>query len=497
LFSFYFIKKAVCFETFDRLFLYKFKPFFSKSNHFCRGKAPFIFNQGRFIADCLPSLQTSITKVLNPARLDALAREHGFLQRKSKFKPEEFIDLLAFSEFDHSQLSLQDCCNDLALQHGKSLSKVGLHKRFNKQGLDFVKAVLAAQIASKLDFGDSNSWQPFNSVKIADSCKFSMPKAYMDAYPGFGGGRGESALMNIQYTLDLKCGSWESLEFTKATQNDQGYSKKTLDQIHKGDLLIRDLGYVTREYLSKVVQQKAFFINRLPPRWKPVETRTGKIIDWPSLYLRMQTGKISQFETIVTIGTGKDAFDCRLIAAPVPEQVWAERIRKAQKHAESKGVAVSDEYKERCRFSIFITNTTIEIISTADVVQLYRLRWQIELIFKTWKSLIGIHKVKVVNIQRLECQLVARFIWILLNWAVFRCIDSFIKTTTPGYSCSIWKFFKHARNYSQALRKAVTGQINFSDWYKLFIGPTIKNLLIEPKKGKKPAFAIVYDAFNP
>ncbi len=404
--------------------------------------------------------------------------------------------MLVFSGFDHSQLSLQDCCNDLAQQHGKSLSKVGLHKRF-KQGLGFVKAVLAAQIASKLDFGDGNDWQAFNSVKIADSCKFSMPKAYMDAYPGFGGGRGESALMNIQYSFDLKCGSWENLELTKATQNDQGHSKKTLDRINKGDLLIRDLGYVTQEYLSKVVQQKAFFINRLPPRWKPVETHTGKIIDWSSLYLRMRNGKISQFETTVTIGTGKDAFNCRLIAVPVPVQVWEERIRKVHKHAESKGVAVSDEYKERCRFSIFITNTTDDVISTADVVQLYRLRWQIELIFKTWKSLLGIHKVKTVNIQRFECQLIARFIWILLNWTMFRCLDTFIKTASPGHACSIWKFFKQAREYCRALRNVMTGKMNFSNYLKLFICPIIRNLLIEPKKGKKAAFAIIYDVFNP
>jgi len=426
-----------------------------------------------------------------------LARQSGFLRRKSKLKPEEFIDTLMFSGLDQSELSLQECCNDLAQQYRKSLSKVALHKRFDKPALVLLKAVLAEQIASKLHFEHGSNWQPFNSVKIADSCKFTMPKEYMDAYPGFGGSRGKSALMNIQYSFDLKNGSWENLEFTKATQNDKSHSKKTLDQIGKGDLLIRDLGYVTREYLTKVVQEEAFFLNRLPPQWKPVETLTGKAIDWPALYLRMQAGKIGRFETTVMIGTGKDAFNCRLIAVPVPDQVWAERIRKAQKHAKSKGVALSDQYKERCRFSVFITNTTGETIRTADIAQLYRLRWQIELIFKTWKSLMDIHKVKVVKKDRLECQLVAKFIWILLNWKIFRCIDSFIQTGSPGYACSIWKFFKQARQYSYALRKVLTGDMSFRDWCQLFICPIVKNLLIEPKKGKKPAFAIVYDIFNP
>ncbi|WP_262497475.1 IS4 family transposase [Mucilaginibacter gotjawali] len=438
-----------------------------------------------------------MTAAFDAGKLSALARQSGFLQRKSKLKPEEFVDTLMFSGFNHNQLSLQECCNDLAQQHGKSLSKVALHKRFNSRSQDFLKSVLAAQIASKLNLDQANCWQSFGRVLIADSSKFSLPEQYMEDYPGFGGCRGGSALMNIQYAFDLKHGDWENLEFTKATQNDQSHSKKTLQHICKGDLLIRDQGYITQQYLSKVVQEHAFFLNRMPPKWKPVEINTNKVIDWAALYLQMERGKDSHFETMVTIGAGKDAFCCRLIAIVIPEQIWTERIRKAQKQAKSYGFALSDDYKERCRFSVFITNVGAEKLKAIDVVQLYRLRWQIELVFKTWKSLLGIHQVKAVKKERLECQLIARFIWILINWKIFQCIDSFIKSNSPGYACSIWKFFKQARQYSYALRKVLAGNMNLSDWCELFVYPIIKNLLVEHKKGKKPAYAIVHDIFNP
>lgn len=440
-------------------------------------------------------LQTSINSVLDPDKLSALARQSGFLKRRSKLKPEEFIDTLVFNSFDHSQLSLQECCNDIAQQHQKSFSKVALHKRFNERSLEFVKLVLAEQIAAKLDVKPQDCWQPFNRVVIFDSSKFSLAEQYKSDYPGYG--NFAPALMNIQYSFDLKNGSWESLELTKATQNDQSHSKKTLHQLHKGDLHIRDLGYVTHEYLATVVNKQAFFLNRLHPQWKPVQSSNGKVIDWAGLYQKMQYSKESHFETRVTIKTDKAIFNCRLVAVTVPEQVWAERIRKAQARAKSMGVVLSDTYKARCRFSIFITNVAGETLKAADVIQLYRLRWQIELVFKTWKSLLGVHKVKAVKKDRLECQLLARFIWILMNWKIFRCIDAFIQTHTPECACSAWKFFKQARQYSYALRKVFNHKLNLDDWLEIFIYPIIKTLLIEPKKGKQPAFMIVKQIFNP
>jgi len=403
-----------------------------------------------------------------------------------------------FSWFDHSQLSLQECCNDLAQQHHKSLSKVGLHKRFNPKSLDFLKAVLAEQMASKMNLSiAAEKWEPFSAVKISDSCKFVLPVQYNEDYPGYKSFGNVSSIMNMQYAFDLKHGDWENLEFTKATENDQSHSNKTLDRINKGELHIRDLGFITMTYLAEVINENAYFLNRLNPQWKPVQKSTGKRIDWVALYEKMGSSSESHFETMVTIGKGKGAFDCRLIAVAVPEDVWSERIRIAQQKMKSMGSELTDEYKSRCRFSIFITNTDEKTLKAADVIELYHLRWQIELIFKNWKSLLGIHKVKAVKKERLECQLIARFIWILLNWKIFQCIDTFIQKSSRDYACSMWKFFKQARQYGHSLRRVIAGEMNFRDWCGIFLCPIVKGLLLEPKKGKKAGFMIVNGVFKP
>lgn len=462
---------------------------------FSIGKAPFSFDKSIFISNYANALDSSICSVIKADKIGELARRSGFCRRSSKLKPEAFIDTLVFNSIDH-QLSLQDCCDDLIRQSGKPLSKVGLHKRFNENSVEFMKLVLAEQMASRLAINQQDTWQPFSRVLITDSCKFSLPDEYKDSYPGYGGAV-KNPLMNIQYSFDLKNGDWENLELTKATKNDQSYSKRTAGRIAKDDLHIRDLGYVTMAYLRGITESKAFFLNRLQPKWKPVNKETGKVIDWSSLYTRMEANKETCFEAKVTLGKGKNTIECRLIAVPVVEQIWAERIRKAQKQAKSRGRALSEEYKERCRFSVFITNVDRAIFEATDVIELYRLRWQIELIFKSWKSLLNIHRVKPVKKERFECLLIARFIWILINWKIFRCLDASIKNNNKEYACSHWKFFKQARLSAYALRMVMNHKMIFEAWLELFIFPIIKSLLIEPKKGKKASFCIVNDIFNP
>jgi len=493
LYSFIFIEKAVCFEAITA-FSYINIGIFLRIGCFFKGKPAFIFNQKTFLKDYSSKLQNVITDTFDPSKLASLARKSGFLQRKAKLKPEEFVQALMFSDLDHNQLSLQDCCNDLAIHHKKSLSKVGLHKRFNENSVAFLKLVLANQIASRLANDEVPKSNSFSKVVIQDSCKFSLPKCYKDDYPGFG--NFAPSIMNIQYSYDLKEGQWESLELTKAIENDQSHSNKRTGDINENELHIRDLGYITTTYLAAVNKANAFFLNRLSSQWQPVQCSNGQRIDWMACYEKLK-GTGGCFETTVLIGQGKDTATCRLVAIAVPEEVWAERIRKKQLHAKTMQVGVSDEFKSRCRFNIFITNTESKDLTTSDIIQLYRLRWQIELIFKTWKSLFGIHKVKPVKKERLICQILAKFIWILLNWKIFNCFDQFIKKSSCDYACSLWKFAKQARHHSQSVRNIIAGNISFKKWCKIFINPIINSLFVEDKKGRKSAYTIVNDVFNP
>jgi len=51
----------------------------------------------------------------------------------------------------------------------------------------------------------------------------------------------------------------------------------------------------------------------------------------------------------------------------------------------------------------YITNADQDILPTDLIRSIYSLRWQIEIIFKTWKSTFNLDKVKQMKIQRFDC----------------------------------------------------------------------------------------------
>jgi len=83
-----------------------------------------------------------------------------------------------------------------------------------------------------------------------------------------------------------------------------------------------------------------------------------------------------------------------MIIKPIPEEVSNKRIRKATQGGKRKGgYQVSKEYKIKSRYNIFVKNVPKKTLNRQQIVDSYRLRWQIEIIFKTWKSNLQIHKM--------------------------------------------------------------------------------------------------------
>ncbi len=82
----------------------------------------------------------------------------------------------------------------------------------------------------------------------------------------------------------------------------------------------------------------------------------------------------------------KERLSCRLIAVRVPPEVAARRRQQAREKARDHGRQASQEYLDLLEWTIFVTNCAPELLSWKEVVVLYRARWQIELLFKLWKS---------------------------------------------------------------------------------------------------------------
>lgn len=436
------------------------------------------------------SFQNDVIEILNEDSLHTLAREHCFVQRSGKITASSFVRSLVFNGEEHDSLSLLDLKCDLITHENCNLSREAIHKRFNPAAVSFLKGLVSKLVSSHLSFSATPLTQPcfFKAIFVKDSTKMRLPSSYFSSYPGYGGYKNNvGSLMNIQYECDLLSKNWSRLELTQATRNDQAESRETVADIKAGSLYIRDLGYITTTYLKGVQKEGAFYLNRLPKIGVFIKV-DGKYqpLDWQALNRKMKKGKLAHLEYEVYLGEEK--VKSRLVLSPVPKEVASERIRKAAKGGKrsKKGYQLSKEYKIKAHYNSFITNVPQEILPMEQVKEGYGLRWQVELIFKAWKSNLKIHKIKAMKKERMECQLLAKFIWILLSSKLLQVSEQILKRSSPDKTCSLFKFSKRIKEVSQHLRLVIFSKSSFINWYKKNILPIIPYLYVEEKM-KKPS----------
>jgi hypothetical protein len=94
------------------------------------------------------------------------------------------------------------------------------------------------------------------------------------------------------------------------------------------------------------------------------------------------------------------------------------------------------------------------MLDAQNIRKVYSIRWQIELLFKVWKSQATIHEFNTSNIHRFECQLYGKLIWIVLNLNIFNWLQQRVLSKNK-HLCSVWKYFKFILNLSDRLMEAI------------------------------------------
>ncbi|WP_231780192.1 transposase [Spirosoma sp. KNUC1025] len=99
----------------------------------------------------------------------------------------------------------------------------------------------------------------------------------------------------------------------------------------------------------------------------------------------------------------------------LPNALVEQKRRRLHKQAHREWVTVSDDQRLLCQYEVLIINVPGELLGATQVREFYRLRWQVELIFKAWKSLLGLHQVVSSNLYWFQAQLLANLSLVLLG----------------------------------------------------------------------------------
>ncbi len=428
-------------------------------------------------------LKFFIGKSLSFDCIENIARQTGFTQRTGKVPAEAFVNALMIPEHTLADTSLPDIAAVLRLGHSVEVSKEALHQKFNKRSVALLEGLLTNILSEQLkNTRSENLITHFGSIKIKDSTKFSLPDHYDHHYKGFTNFSKTNGLLCLQYEYDLISGDWINIKITPGLRNDQRDALDTIDDITPGDLYIRDLGYATSAYLEAVVNKKAFFLNRLPAM-AGVFTSDGKPLSWGKLHSKIKKAKSAVMD-IETVIYEKNKIPARLIIEPVDNQEYKRRLEKAKNTAKSKNIGISKEHKLKLRYNLFITNAPAVQLAAKSIRKVYYLRWQIELVFKTWKSFFRINQVKKVKRERLETQLLARLLWILINWQIFKTLNQHVKKLNNNHGISLIIFFKRCMKFASTLRLVLLRKFSIYKWLTQIYLPLIKDCLCDAPKNK-------------
>ena len=336
--------------------------------------------------------------------------------------------------------------------HGIDISKQGIDQRFNDGAWKYIQSliseVLSTQISRSIDVG----WlQLFERVIIKDSSKFDLNARLKDKLPGFGGSASDAGAC-IQYEFDIKTGQVNDLSITPANGSDLKNALSTLDAVKKGDLTIRDLGYFTTRYFQEIQKKEAFFLSRLNTRITIYQKKEGelKVLDFGSLYQTMIKGNIKTLDMDVFMGQDKK-FPVRLIIEPITEGFFNKRMKNIAEYNKKKGHQMSQNYRDRSRFNLFITNIPSEKMEGKAIATIYKVRWQIELIFKVWKSIFGLDNMVPMKYERFMATLNARLLIVLVNWETIVAHRAYLYKKSEKL-LSVIKCFKTLKDNSIKIR---------------------------------------------
>jgi hypothetical protein len=195
----------------------------------------------------------------------------------------------------------------------------------------------------------------------------------------------QGKLWRIHSAFDLPHERFGHFELTDETGGER------LDRIPvvPGEIRIADRAYLQPDRMAGVIEAGADILIRA--NWKNARwiDEEGRPLDLVSCLRKAAAiGRLDRPICIARKGAAPLAL--RLVAVRKPPELAAAARQKARKEAKRRGHQISQKTLVAAEWVILVTSLAPEAFSTDEVLDLYRLRWRIELAFKRLKSVVGL-----------------------------------------------------------------------------------------------------------
>jgi hypothetical protein len=190
----------------------------------------------------------------------------------------------------------------------------------------------------------------------------------------------------IHYSLSLPGVRCDHFELTSAKGKNTG-EKLGRFKFHAGELILADAGYSNPPGIAAVTASQARLCVRLNPGSTPLLDEHGEVFPLlGKLRTLKRAGKISEWR--IQVPHQHDRIAARLCVVRKSEAAIERAHRRILQKQSRRKIRDTPEARELACYVMVLTTLLPQEADKRQVLECYRLRWQIELTFKRLKSII-------------------------------------------------------------------------------------------------------------
>jgi IS4 transposase len=333
-----------------------------------------------------------VTRFL-PEGWQELARAHGALRRTRGIKDADTLLRLILLHVA-AGLSLRQTVVRAKNAGLAEITDVALLKRL-RASEPWLRA-MTEQMLKRTRFGqDLNPQWGNRRVRVVDATTVQEPGATGTSW-------------RVHYGLQLPSLECDFFEVTDVTG---GETFKRLP-VQPRDLVLGDRGYAHPEGVAYVVRNHGDVVVRLKYKHFPLRDRNGAKFEFLRNLRTLHEYEPGEWDVDFDTSSGRiTARVCAVRKSPDAAQRAKNQLIKA---AKKKGKSVAPDTLEAAEYVFVLTTLPQAEASPANVLELYRARWQIELAFKRLKSLLQAGHVPKYDPASARAWIQAKMLTVLL-----------------------------------------------------------------------------------
>ena len=366
----------------------------------------------------IPQVSQAMQELLTSAAQAADAKLH-YTKRpdRAKFTAATLTQTLVLGFLAHPDARVEQLAQSAA-RVGVAVAPQAVDQRFTLATAALLQEIVANSLQHLIaaDGVAIPILQRFTGVRVHDSTTIVLPDALAEHWQGCGGSSEvhTSAALKCGVQLDLLTGALCGLDLADGRASDHRLGVQHA-ALPKGSVRLADLGFYDLGVLAALSAQEVYWLSKLEPTALITDT-TG--CTRPLLAFVRALGELAQWEGAVWVGQGQ-RLSARLLMQRVPQEVADQRRRRIRKTARDKGVTPSAAALALAEWTILMTNIPPEKLSLAEALVLAKVRWQIELLFKLWKSHGQIDSWRTSKPARILCEVYAKLLaMVVQHWAL-------------------------------------------------------------------------------